>query len=175
MRLHTSVAADWNAFQNAPSTLRLFIVRHGDTRLLGAPQTVHNKENAMNDTLTLLGRVGLSLIFIIFGFGKIAAYAGTQQYMEAAGLPGALLPFAIALELGGGLAVLFGLFTRWVALAMAAFSLVTALFFHAHFSDQAQAINFWKNVAMTGGFLLLAAQGAGAFSLDAWLARRRAR
>jgi putative oxidoreductase len=127
----------------------------------------------MNDSLSLLGRIGLSLIFIISGFGKIAAYAGTQQYMQSAGVPGALLPLVIALELGGGLAVLLGLFTRWIALAMAGFSLASALLFHAHLGDQAQAINFWKNVAMTGGFLMLAAHGAGAFSLDAWLARRR--
>ena len=126
----------------------------------------------MNDSLSLLGRVGLSLIFIISGFGKIAAYAGTQQYMQAAGVPGALLPLVIALELGGGLAVLFGVFTRWAALALAAFSLASAFLFHAHFADQAQAINFWKNVAMTGGFFMLAAHGAGAYSLDAWRARR---
>lgn len=127
----------------------------------------------MNNTLSLLGRIGLSLIFIISGWGKIAAYAGTQQYMESAGIPGALLPLVILLELGGGLAVLFGFFTRWIALAMAAFSLVSAMFFHANFGDQAQAINFMKNVAMAGGFLMLAAHGAGAFSLDAWLSRRR--
>lgn len=127
----------------------------------------------MNNTLSLLGRIGLSLIFIISGCGKIAAYAGTQQYMESAGIPGALLPLVILLELGGGLAVLFGLFTLWIALAMAAFSLVSAMFFHSNFADQAQSINFMKNVAMAGGFLMLAAHGAGAFSLDAWLSRRR--
>jgi len=129
----------------------------------------------MNDSLTLLGRVGLALIFLIFGVGKIAAYAGTQQYMQSVGVPGALLPLVIALEVGGGLAILFGLFTRFVAIAMAVFSLASALLFHAHFADQAQAINFWKNVSMAGGFLVLAAHGAGAYSLDAWLARRRGR
>jgi putative oxidoreductase len=127
----------------------------------------------MNNTLSLLGRVGLSLIFIISGWGKIVGYAGTQQYMESAGIPGALLPLVILLELGGGLAVLSGFFTRWIALAMAGFSFVSAAIFHSHFGDPAQAINFWKNVAMTGGFLVLAANGAGAYSLDAWLLRRK--
>ena len=127
----------------------------------------------MNDYLTLFGRIGLSLLFLISGWGKIASYVGTQQYMESAGVPGALLPLVILVELGGGLAVLTGLFTRWAALALAGFSLVSAAIFHSHFSDQMQAINFWKNVAMTGGFLLLAAHGPGALSLDAWLARRR--
>jgi len=129
----------------------------------------------MNASLSLAGRVGLSLIFIISGWGKIAAYAGTQQYMASAGLPGDLLPLVIVLELGGGLAILTGAFARWIALALAAFSLASAVVFHAHFDDAAQANNFWKNVAMAGGFLMLAAHGAGALSLDhLWNKRRSA-
>lgn len=127
----------------------------------------------MNATSSLLGRLGLSLIFIISGWGKIAGYAATQQYMEAMGVPGGLLPLVIALELGGGLAILGGAFTRWIALAMAAFSLASAALFHG-LGDPAQAIHFWKNVAMAGGFLMLVANGAGALSLDAIWARRRA-
>ena len=126
----------------------------------------------MNTQLALLGRIGLSLIFIISGWGKIAGYAATQGYMAAMGVPGALLPLVIALELGGGLAILAGAFTRWIALAIAAFSLLSAAIFHADFGDAAQAISFWKNVAMAGGFLMLAAHGPGAFSVDALLARR---
>ena len=126
----------------------------------------------MNATLSLLGRIGLSLLFIISGWGKISGYAGTQQYMEAMGVPSALLPLVILLELGGGLAIAAGLFSRWVALALAGFSVATALVFHANFGDAMQAINFWKNVGMAGGFLLLAAQGAGAFSIDALISRR---
>jgi putative oxidoreductase len=128
----------------------------------------------MNATLSLLGRLGLSLIFIISGWGKIAGYAATQQYMEAMGVPGALLPLVIALELGGGLAILAGAFTRWIALALAAFSLLAAALFHGNLGDAMQAILFWKNVALAGGFLMLAAAGAGAFSVDATWARRRA-
>jgi putative oxidoreductase len=128
---------------------------------------------SLDATASLLGRVGLSLIFIISGWGKIAGYAGTQQYMEAMGVPGGLLPLVIALELGGGLAILGGVFTRWIALALAAFSLASAALFHADFGDAAQAINFWKNVAMAGGFLMLAAHGAGSFSLDHALGKRR--
>jgi putative oxidoreductase len=128
----------------------------------------------MNATASLLGRLGLSLIFIISGWGKIAGYAATQQYMEAMGVPGGLLPLVIALELGGGLAILGGAFTRWIALAMAAFSLASAALFHGNLGDAAQAIHFWKNVAMAGGFLMLVANGAGALSLDAIWARRRA-
>ena len=127
----------------------------------------------MNAPLSLAGRAGLSAIFIISGWGKIAGYAATQQYMESVGVPGALLPLVIALELGGGLAILGGAFTRWIAVALAVFSIASAALFHANFGDQMQAINFWKNVAMAGGFLILAANGPGALSLDALWAKRR--
>jgi len=127
----------------------------------------------MNAMLSLAGRVGLSLIFIISGWGKIAGYAATQGYMESKGLSGALLPLVIVLELGGGLAILAGLWSRWIAIALAGFSIVSALVFHAEFGDQMQAINFWKNVAMAGGFLFLAANGPGALSLDARFGRSR--
>ena len=125
----------------------------------------------MNNALSLLGRIGLSAIFIISGLQKITGYAGTQQYMESVGVPGALLPLVILLEVGGGLAVLSGLFSRWVALALAGFSLASAVLFHP-LSDPAQAIHFWKNVAMAGGFLMLAAHGAGGWSLDALRQRK---
>lgn len=121
----------------------------------------------MNDALVALGRIGLSLLFIISGWGKIAAYAGTQQYMEAAGVPGMLLPLVIAVEVGGGIAIALGVFTRWVALGLAVFSLVAGILFHAtHFGDADQAVHFWKNVSIAGGLLVLAAHGAGAYSID---------
>jgi putative oxidoreductase len=127
----------------------------------------------MNDWLVLLGRLGLSWIFIDSGWGKIAAFAGTQQYMESAGVPGILLPLVIAIELGGGLAILLGLFTRWVALALAVFTIVAAILFHVpHMADQMQAINVWKNLAIAGGFCVLAAHGAGRYSVDARMGRR---
>ena len=127
----------------------------------------------MNDTLVALGRIGLSLLFIISGWAKIGAYAGTQQYMEAAGVPGILLPLVIAAELGGGILIVLGFFTRWVALALAVFSIIAAVLFHLpHFADQGQAINFWKNLSIAGGFLVLAAHGAGAYSVDAKRGRR---
>lgn len=127
----------------------------------------------MNASLSLFGRIGLSLVFIISGWGKIAGFDATQGYMEAMGVPGALLPAVIALELGGGLAIFAGLFTRPVAIAIAVFSLLAAALFHGNFADASQFVPFWKNIAMAGGFLMVAAHGAGALSLDALLARRR--
>ena len=115
----------------------------------------------------LAGRILIAAIFLIAGAGKIGAYAGTQGYMQAHGLPGALLPAVIALEIGGGLLVVAGAWTRVAALALAGFSVLAALIFHANFADAMQQINFLKNLAIAGGFLLLAANGAGAWSVDA--------
>jgi len=126
----------------------------------------------MNNLYSLLGRVGLSAIFIISGWGKIAAYAGTQQYMEAMGVSGELLPLVILLELGGGLAILAGLFTRFTAVVFALFALASGVLFHWDFADQAQFTSLLKNVAIAGGFIMLAATGAGAFSVDAVRAGR---
>lgn len=120
----------------------------------------------------LAGRSLLALIFVLSGAGKLAAYAGTQQYMESAGVPGTLLPLVILAELGGGLALIAGLFTRLSAAALGGFSVVAAVLFHADFADQNQMIHFMKNVSIAGGLLLLAAHGAGAWSLDALIARR---
>ena len=126
----------------------------------------------MDKLYSLLGRVGLSAIFIVSGLGKIAGYAGTQQYMASAGVPGGLLPLVIALEVGGGLAIVAGAGVRWVAPLLALFTIASAVLFHANFADQTQFIMFMKNIAIAGGFLLLAAQGAGAWSVDAWRANR---
>jgi putative oxidoreductase len=114
----------------------------------------------------LVARIFLGQIFLLAGISKIGAYAGTQGYMEAMGVPGALLPLVILLEIGGGLAIIVGWKTRWAAIALAGFSVVAAAIFHNNFSDQIQMIMFMKNFAMAGGFLLLAVHGAGSYSLD---------
>ena len=93
--------------------------------------------------------------------------------MEAYGLPAQLLPFAIALELGGGLLVALGFLTRLAALALAVFCVVAAVVFHSNFGDRGQAIHFLKDLALAGAFLILAGRGAGAFSIGAlWSSRR---
>jgi len=113
-----------------------------------------------------VARILLSLIFVTSGFGKISAYAGTQQYMETMGVPGALLPLVIALEVLGGLAVMVGWHTRVFAFLLAGFSLLSAMLFHANFGDQMQMIMFMKNLSIAGGFLLMVALGGGAYALD---------
>jgi putative oxidoreductase len=121
---------------------------------------------------SLLGRIGLSAIFIISGLGKLAAYAGTQQYMASAGVPGFLLPLVILVEVGGGLFILAGAFTRATAVLLALFTVAAGFLFHANLADQNQFIHLLKNVAIAGGFLTLAANGPGPISIDA-LRRKR--
>jgi putative oxidoreductase len=127
--------------------------------------------NKAYDWGSLVGRILIALIFILSGVTKITGYAGTQGYMESMGVPGALLPVVIVTELGGGILVMLGLWTRLAALALAGFCILAAVLFHANFSDQIQMIMFLKNLAIAGGFLTLFAQGAGALSLDARRAR----
>lgn len=120
----------------------------------------------MNQYLNLAGRVLLALIFVVSGVGKISDPSATMQYMLAMGVPGILLWPTIAFELLGGLALVAGYKTRPVALAFAGFCVVSALLFHRNFGDQTQAIMFMKNLAMAGGFLLLASTGATAYAVD---------
>jgi putative oxidoreductase len=130
----------------------------------------------MNNLSNLVGRFGLSAIFVLSGVAKLGAgYEGTQGYMEAMGVPGGLLPVVIAAEILGGLAVAAGFLTRWAALGLAVFSVLSAFLFHFQLADQMQFINFFKNIAIAGGFLVLAAHGAGRFSIDGLIAARRAK
>ena len=120
----------------------------------------------MDRYLHLLGRILLALIFLMSAFGKISNPAGTMKYMEAMGVPGMLLWPTIAVELLGGLAIVVGYKTRYAALALAGFCVVSALLFHRNFGDQMQMVNFLKNLGLAGGFLLLASSGATAFAMD---------
>ena len=128
-----------------------------------------SRPTSASDMLALAGRILIAAIFIFFGAGKAADPTGTIGYIGSAGLPFPLLAYAgaVAVELGGGLALLVGYRTRAVAVALALFSIVTALTFHSALSDQNQMIHFFKNFAMAGGLLQVAAFGGGRLSLDA--------
>ena len=120
----------------------------------------------MEKVSQLVARVFLGHLFLIAGLGKIGAYEGTQGYMDAMGVPGVLLPLVIMLQVCGGLAIIVGWKTKWASIALATFSVISAAIFHNNFGDQTQMIMFMKNIAIAGGFLLLAAHGAGAYSFD---------
>jgi putative oxidoreductase len=130
--------------------------------------------NTLQNPLALVGRILLALLFVTSGVAKIAGFAGTAGYIASKGLPMASLVAALTIivEVGGGLALVLGLYTRWAALALAVFSVLAALIFHNYWAVppeqvMAQQINFWKNISIAGGMLVLAAFGAGAISLDA--------
>lgn len=130
----------------------------------------HTIQNALN----LLGRVLFVVLFLPAGIGKLTGFSGTVGYIASVGLPAPALGAVLALvvEIGGSLALLAGFGTRIAALVLALFTLGASIFFHAYWSvpaDQAfvTQLLFFKNIAVAGGLLVLAAQGAGDWSLDA--------
>ncbi len=115
-----------------------------------------------------LGRLLMSVIFILTGFQKLQDPGGTAQYFAHVHIPipDVAVWVAIVIELLGGLLLLIGFKARWVALILAIFCLVTGFGVHLPVGDQANMINFLKNLAMAGGFLYVFAFGAGVLSID---------
>lgn len=122
-----------------------------------------------NDYLALFGRILIAAIFLMSGINKIMAPGETQAYMAQFGmpLPGLFLVGAILLEVGGGLSILLGAFTRWGSLALLIFMIPTTLIFHTDFADPNQMIHFMKNLAIIGGILYVMEAGPGRISVDA--------
>jgi len=129
---------------------------------------------SFQNSLNLAARFLFVALFLPAGISKLTGFAGTVGYISSVGLPlptlGAVL--ALSVEILGSLALLSGFGTRVAALVLAAFTLFASFFFHAYWAvpaDQAfvTQLLFFKNVAVVGGLLALAASGAGAWSLDA--------
>lgn len=122
-----------------------------------------------SDAAALIGRIFFSLMFLVFGYGKLTGLAGTVSYMGSLGLPAPVLAtvLAIIIEIGGGLLMLVGYETRLVSLALGIYLLVAAFIGHSHLGDLNQFQHFMKNMALIGGSLAFVAHGAGAYSLDA--------
>jgi putative oxidoreductase len=117
----------------------------------------------------LAGRLLLALIFVHEGWTTIGNYSGAAAYMQKFGVPALLLPAVVALELGGGLLIVAGLFTRLVASLFAIFCVLTAVLFHWRFADANQLLHFQKDLAIAGGFLVLAVRDPGLWSVDQYL------
>lgn len=100
------------------------------------------------------------------GINKITSYAATQGYMEAMGVPSILLPLVILLEVLGAIFIIVGFKTKVTAFLLAGFSVISAILFHADFSNQMQMALFMKNISIAGGFLFLVVNGAGSYSFD---------
>ncbi|SCK52351.1 putative oxidoreductase [Variovorax sp. HW608] len=128
---------------------------------------------AAQDALALIGRILIAALFIPAGFGKLMGFAGTVGYIASAGLPlpqlGAVI--AIVVELGLGILLLVGFKSRLAAIAIAVFTVAAAVFFHNYWGMPAEKayvnqLMFFKNIAIAGGLLAIAAFGAGRFSID---------
>ncbi len=115
-----------------------------------------------------LGRLLLASLFIWAGWGKLMNPAGTAQYFAHVNIPipNIMVWIVIVIELLGGIAILLGFMTRWVALILAVFCLLTGFLVHLPVGDYPNMINFYKNLTMAGGFLFVFAHGAGMWSID---------
>jgi putative oxidoreductase len=138
---------------------------------LSASASINSRNTALENFTELAGRVLLASLFLLSGLSKLGAYNATAAYMSAFGVPTAVLPAVIAVEVLGAIAIILGWQTRVVAGLLAVFSLLTAFTFHTNFGDQIQMIMFLKNVSIAGGFLLLVANGAGPLSIDRYFAK----
>jgi putative oxidoreductase len=118
------------------------------------------------DLAAPVGRILLALMFLMAGLNKISGYAGMQGYMDSMGVPGALLPLVIALEVLGGITLMLGWHTRLTAFLLAGFTLLATLIFHSNLGDQTQMLFFMKNLSIAGGLLLVVSHGAGPYSID---------
>jgi putative oxidoreductase len=129
--------------------------------------------------ITLSGRILISVIFLISGVFKVAAYSQMVGYATAVRLPapGVAIALAAVVELAGGLAVLAGFKTRILAWVLFLYLIPVTFFFHNFWAvqgaaQQTQMVNFLKNAAIMGGLLVLAVNSAGGYSADAALAKK---
>ncbi len=132
----------------------------------------------VRDEVLLVARILLIVLFLAFGWSKLTGYAGTLGYMTQVGapMPSVAALVAIVVEVFVALAVALGVWTRPLALLLALYTLVTGLIGHPFWTMEgadryANAINFYKNISIIGGFLLLYVTGAGRYSVDARLGR----
>ena len=136
--------------------------------------------SALTNSIALVGRILLAFLFVQGGYNKLfGGTAGTVATMASHGIPypSVLVWGAVVVELGVGLCLMAGLFARWAALILAAYTLVLGLIFHAYWlAPAAEArfdrIIFHNHISIIGGMLIVVAFGAGCFSLDALMRRK---
>ena len=120
----------------------------------------------MTNIIDLLGRIFISVLFLINGIFKINNYEGTIEWMDGYGIPGIMIIPAIIIEIVAPILIVIGYKTKIAAALLFLFCISTAFIFHNDFSDQMQLTAFLKNIALAGGFMFLIANGARAYSLD---------
>jgi putative oxidoreductase len=126
------------------------------------------------DTMALIGRCLMAVLFLLSGFGKVAGPAAAIAWIASTGLPMPTIAYIVSviIELGGGLLLILGWQIRPLAVVLAVYATATAFIFHRNLADQNQLFHFLKNLAVMGGLFQLMAFGAGNFSLDARRARK---
>jgi putative oxidoreductase len=129
--------------------------------LIGTTQMTSSKDLSL-----LVARILLGALFVMAGLGKLGSVEGFAGYMASGGVPAFLAWPVILFEILGGLALIAGIQTRAVALALGAFCIVSGVLYHFDPADQMQMTSFLKNVALAGGYLALAVAGSGRFALD---------
>jgi putative oxidoreductase len=115
--------------------------------------------------LAVPARVMMALIFVVAGFGKLAAPDQTIALMQSSGLQGMLYYPTVFFEIVAGLALMLALFPRSAALLLAGFSIVSGILFHCDISDPDQMVSLLKNLAIAGGLLLVVQHGSHNLSL----------
>lgn len=143
-----------------------------------AQSAICKNEKSIQNAIALIGRALLALLFIPAGVSKLVGFAGVTGYIASKGipLPAVCAAIAVGAELGLGVLLLVGFQARWAALGLAVFTAVITPIFHGYWAvpeamANVQRLMFWKNYAIVGGLLMVAALGAGALSIDA---RKRA-
>ena len=125
----------------------------------------------MTNILDLVGRVFISLVFLLSGINKIGNYEGSIGWMESFGMPGIFLIPAIILEIVAPILIIIGYKVKIAAALLSVFCIATALIFHTDFSNQMQFVSFMKNIALAGGFLFLVINDTKKFSLERRLSK----
>ena len=120
----------------------------------------------MANLIDLIGRVLISLVFVLSGYNKIFNYDGTISWMEGYGVPGFLLWPTIILEIILPILIIVGYKTQLSAILLAIFCMVTAIIFHLDFANQMQVIALLKNFGLAGGFIFIAINGPKDWALD---------
>ncbi len=129
--------------------------------------------NSSGGIVPLIGRILISAVFIIAGFGKITGFSGEEMFVASKHLPlpAVALGIALVIELVGGLAILAGFYTRFTAWIVFLYMIPTTFIFHNFWAMQGgdrvdNMLHFEKNLAIMGGLLILATFGPGSMSVD---------
>ena len=127
---------------------------------------INSITSVINTLSAPVGRLLISLMFLMSGLNKIGNYSNTSGWMESMGVSSYLLPLVIILEILAAIAIIIGWKTKIAAFLLAGFCIISGIIFHSDFSNQLEIIMFMKNIAIAGGFLFLVVNGPGKFSID---------